>query len=248
MVLEKEAYEDIIQGSRELARKTKKLIKPDTLFVYIDKSGRLMRIPYETALKEKGVKLPSKRHFVNFELTNLLSLDPKMTEKTSPVLVKEVKEWVKKEVGGKKVRNIVIVDEYAGSGMSLNLLKDAFKKATGKKTETVALSISNKKQTKPKPDHFTKKTGGIQLWAYEEINPVKDAKQKKEMTHGLFMSAEERASKNIPIPKGTAIIKSERAAKNEYLEYVRRVKEEFEKTRSKTLREKIKARFKKRRR
>jgi hypothetical protein len=111
-------------------------ISKDTLIIYLDKSGRLARVPFEEALKERGAKLPKKRYFLNFSVHDQFFKLPWTKNK-------EIDEYIKKgfkKIGGyKRFRNIVIVDEHAALGASLNKLKRRFELATGKDVATVAL-------------------------------------------------------------------------------------------------------------
>lgn len=162
-ILTKEGLDEVVEGARDIANQTKHLITEDTLLVYMDKSGRAVRIPYETALKELGVKLPDKRYFLNFSRTHTADIP----EYSQTMLDKEIECYIKNKGDFK---NVVIVDDIAIIGKSLELLKTAFRNATNKEVSTIALGSG-----RINPPDYTSDTEGGDVLYHAEISAVADA-------------------------------------------------------------------------
>lgn len=132
-------YKEIADASRGIAREIQHgpgRISRDTLLIYVDKSGRLARVPVEEALKERGAKLPKKRYFLNFSVHDQFFKTPWRKNRE---IDEHITQGFKKIGGHRQFRNIVIVDEHAAWGATLNKLKRRFELATGKQVSTVAL-------------------------------------------------------------------------------------------------------------
>lgn len=213
IVAEKKDFREIAEASRGLAREIQNSsdrVSRDTLLIYVDKSGRLARVPVEEALRERGAKLPKKRYFLNFSVHDQFFKTPWSKNR-------EIDEYLAKgfrKIGGhRQFRNIVIVDEHAAWGATLNKLKRRLEFATGKPVATVALGSVYKPAWYPdysgKGERIEYLTDQMRL----REKPVKDAKTKGR-----------RPAVVAPVPNKEALFL--------YGRYVRAVKREFAKKES----------------
>jgi len=223
-----EDYKEVTDAARGIASEimgsASHRIGKDTLLIYVDKSGRFARVPIEEALKERGAKLPKKRYFLNFSVHDQFFKSPWKKNK-------EIRDYLNngfKKIGGyRQFRNIVIVDEHAAWGASLNKLKRAFQITTGKDVATIALGSVYKPMYYPdysgKSDRIEYLTDRMRL----QEKPVRDRK--------------------VPRPRPAVVVpETNKEALFLYPRYVKGIKDEFAKglpPRKPTWRENIRKKF-----